>query len=142
MTLQRFIRLAAISAGGFNIGLTLIVLYAYFLAWRRSPPERGLIPRYVTGVATFAVMVEVIFTWAISDLIRRMAPLTPLAPAVLVTNLVLTVSLLDIFRFERRRVNLATTRPEPANHPHRRAEDRLDARWWGRRKARNPPGDP
>lgn len=135
MTPGQLIRVAAVSAGGANIGFTIIVFYVYFLAWRRSPRERGLIPRYVMGVSAFAVLSEAIFVWAIIDLLRREAPLSPLAPAVLIANTLLTVSLIDIFRFERRRVNAAVP---PVDAPMRRAEDRLDATWWGRRKARHP----
>jgi len=130
------LRIFAISTCGLLMAFTAVTFYVYLLAWRRFPHRRGLIPRYVVGVSTYVILVEILFIVLVNDLIRRDASITMYGPIISVANVVLALSLLSIFRFERRRVNAATTAgSDPARIPARRAEDIAppERRWWGLR---------
>lgn len=132
-------RIFTLSTGAALISVTAIVFYVYFLAWRRSPLRKGLIPRYVIGVATFVVITEAIFVLLVIDLVHRDARVSIFAPLIVTANLILCMSLRAIFRYERRVISAATTSPGPVPQttPLRRAEDfvPLDRRWWGRNPA-------
>jgi hypothetical protein len=135
------LRIFAISSCGMLMAGTAITFYVYLLAWKRFPHRRGLIPRYVVGVSTYVILVEVLFIVLVNDLIRRDAPLTIYGPIISLANLVLAMSLFSIFRFEQRRVNAATTAGyDPATFPARRAEDLAppERRWWGLRAPKTP----
>jgi hypothetical protein len=141
------LRLVAVSSCGLLIGLTGMTFYVYLLAWHRFPHRRGLIPRYVVGVSTYVILVEILFIVLIDDLLDRDAPLAVYGPLIMVGNGILLVSLLSIFRFERRRVNAATTAiPDHSSYPARRAEDLAppERTWWGWRSPPDAPkqGDP
>lgn len=134
------LRIFAVSTGGMLIAATGITFYVYLIAWQRFPLRRGLIPRYVVGVSTFVILTEILFIGLIYDLLERDASLSFYTPLISVANVILAVSLLSIFRYERRRVNAATTvDPDTGSFPLRRAEDIAppESRWLGWRA-----GDP
>lgn len=133
MSAPTLIRVLAVSTGGVIIGQVAIVFYAYLLAWKRSPHVRGLVPRYVVGVAVFAIVAEVIFMAVTVDLLPRNR-VTVYGPAILAANLDLMISLAYVFRYDRRRISAADPPFEPDDVPLRRAEDvaPTTSRWWGR----------
>lgn len=144
MSLANLLRILALSTSAVVLTQTCTVLYVYLLAWRRSPHVRGIIPRYVAGVALFAAVTEVVFVGVALDLYRHDRLLSWYGPAILAANVDLIVSLGVVFRYDRRRISAANPLHEPDDVPLRRAEDVAppDNRWWGRRTSQQQPRPP
>lgn len=139
MSLANLLRILALSTSAVILTQTTTVLYVYALAWKRSPHVRGIIPRYVVGVALYATLVEITFIGVAADFYQRGHILNWYGPMILAANVDLMISLAFIFRYDRRRISAANPVHEPDQVPLRRAEDFAPptSRWWGRLAARS-----
>lgn len=104
------IRVLALSLGAAVIAMTVIVFYAYLIAWRRTRASNtgGLLPLHVMAVSAYTILQSVAGALTILMLIDEGLPLGVIGPLQLVANATLVVGLIIIFRYQRRRVRFTT----------------------------------